>query len=229
MGLIAWLNFPIPQIPVILFVLGGWVASVCLHEFGHAAVGFIGGDSTVVGKGYLTLNPLKYTHRLLSIILPILFLLLGGIPLPGGAVYIDRSLIRTRKMLSLMSAAGPGANLAIVLLMLIPYHIFSPAGSAAHQVFWGAYSFLMYLNIFGVIINLLPIPGIDGFGIISPYLPIRWVVQTNKVLPYTFLILFLVLITPNPISFGIRLAATGLAQIAGIDLILINIGRGMFP
>jgi Zn-dependent protease len=41
-----------------------WVFSVCLHEFGHAYVAYRGGDYTVRDKGYLTLNPLHYTHPL---------------------------------------------------------------------------------------------------------------------------------------------------------------------
>ena len=67
-----------------------WKAQVALHEFGHALVAFWGGDRSVVDKGYLTLNPLKYTHPFLSLVLPMLILVLGGIGLPGGAVYINR-------------------------------------------------------------------------------------------------------------------------------------------
>src|SRR5678815_2748961 len=63
-----------------------WIFSVCLHEFGHAVVAYKGGDYTVRDKGYLTFNPLKYTDPLFSIILPVLFVALGGIGLPGGAV-----------------------------------------------------------------------------------------------------------------------------------------------
>ncbi|MFQ3628339.1 MAG: site-2 protease family protein, partial [Cyanobacteriota bacterium] len=44
---------------VALFVFVVWIASVCLHEFGHALVAYWGGDRSVKEKGYLTLNPLK--------------------------------------------------------------------------------------------------------------------------------------------------------------------------
>ena len=63
--------------------------SLCLHEFGHALVAYRGGDRSVRGKGYLTLDIRRYTDVGLSFVLPVLFLLLGGIPLPGGAV-LDR-------------------------------------------------------------------------------------------------------------------------------------------
>ena len=74
-----------------IVVLVGWIFSLCLHEFSHALVAYYGGDTTVREKGYLTFNPLKYTHPVYSLLLPMLFLLLGGIGLPGGAVYIENA------------------------------------------------------------------------------------------------------------------------------------------
>jgi Zn-dependent protease len=229
-GLAAYLNLPVPQIPGFLFVLAGWVVLVCCHEFGHAAVAYTGGDTTVVEKGYLTLNPLKYTHRLLSIILPIVFLILGGIPLPGGAVYVDRSLI-PRRMHSLLSAAGIIAQGILLALMLIPYHVanlVAPTAVLAHQNFWGVYSLLMYLDVFAMIINLLPIPGIDGYGIVEPYLPYRITAWVDRIRPYTFLILFLILWFPNPIRALIGLITRGLAGLLGIDLQLVGLGFSLF-
>ena len=55
-------------------VLIGWIFSLCLHEFSHAIVAYSGGDYTVREKGYLSFNPLKYTHPIFSIVLPIIFL-----------------------------------------------------------------------------------------------------------------------------------------------------------
>ena len=98
-------------------VFFGWIFSLCLHEFSHALVAYLGGDYTVREKGYLSFNPLKYTHPLFSIVLPLLFLMMGGIGLPGGAVYIERWRIRNRFMLSLMSLAGPLSNLLVAIVL----------------------------------------------------------------------------------------------------------------
>ncbi len=82
---------------VFLFVMAGWLVSLCLHEYAHALVAATWAATTsVADRGYLTLNPLKYTHPVLSIVLPVVFLLLGGIGLPGGAVWIDHRHIRGR-------------------------------------------------------------------------------------------------------------------------------------
>ena len=51
------------QAGVFILVLAGWVVSLCLHEFGHAIVAYLGGDYTVADKGYLTLDVRKYADR----------------------------------------------------------------------------------------------------------------------------------------------------------------------
>src|SRR5512146_3018031 len=100
-----------------LIVILGWIFSLCLHEFSHALVAYYGGDTTVRDKGYLTFNPLKYTHPVYSIVLPLLLLLMGGIGLPGGAVYIENWRLRSRGWISAVSLAGPTANLLVAVVL----------------------------------------------------------------------------------------------------------------
>ena len=76
------------------FVFIGFVISLCLHEFGHAIVAYHCGDRTVRDKGYLTLDPLRYTDLQYSILFPLIIMALGGIGLPGGAVYINMQYLR---------------------------------------------------------------------------------------------------------------------------------------
>ena len=94
-GALAWSSAdatrPLAYIGVFIFVIAGWLVSLCLHEFGHAYTAWRFGDHDVAVRGYLTLNPLKYSHPLLSLGLPVLFIALGGIGLPGGAVYVRTS------------------------------------------------------------------------------------------------------------------------------------------
>lgn len=150
-----------------IVVFLGWIFSLCLHEFSHALVAYQGGDYTVREKGYLTFNPLKYTHPLFSILLPLFFLLLGGIGLPGGAVYIERWRIRDRFWLSAMSLAGPAANLlvAVVLSLVLNFAATTRGG------IWPGLAFLAYLQIMAVVLNLIPVPPFDGFGAVEPFLP----------------------------------------------------------
>src|ERR1700712_2681144 len=116
---------------VFAVVLGGWVITLCLHEFAHAAVSYLGGDTSVRARGYLTLNPLRYTDLAYSVIIPILLLAVGGIPLPGGAVLVEPGRLRRRWYASVVSAAGPLTNLVAGLLLAVVGAGFNSALGAA--------------------------------------------------------------------------------------------------
>ncbi len=151
---------------VFVFVLAGWVISLCLHEWGHAVFAYQGGDRSVLGRGYLTLNPLKYVNPMMSIVLPLAFLAMGGIGLPGGAVYVNTGALRGPLARALVSAAGPAMNLLFLLAIGIVVHLAKP-----HGAFAAAMALLGYLQATALILNLLPIPGLDGFGILEAVLP----------------------------------------------------------
>jgi Zn-dependent protease len=150
------------------FVLIGWLISLCLHEFGHAVAAYAGGDHSVRDKGYLTLDPLRYTNLQFSIILPLVFLAMGGIGFPGGAVYVDMRAIRSRARRSLVSAAGPIATLVVLLILVA---ILRVGGSGLGTNLYAALAFLALLQLTALVLNLLPVPGLDGWGIIAPWLP----------------------------------------------------------
>ena len=157
-------------IGVFIFVTSGWIVSLCLHEAAHAFAAWHGGDRSVLGKGYLSLDPLAYAHPEISFLMPLLFLLLGGIGLPGGAVYINHHVLKNRHWDAFVSLAGPLANLAFLLVLALPFlaglHL-----EIGNAIFWSAIAFLAALQASSVVLNLLPLPGLDGFGIIRPYLP----------------------------------------------------------
>ncbi|MER5873077.1 site-2 protease family protein [Streptomyces sp. NPDC002044] len=156
---------------VFLFVTSAWIVSLCLHEYAHARTALHGGDLSVGAKGYLTLNPLKYTHALLSIVLPVLFVILGGIGLPGGAVFIERDRIQGRWKHSLISAAGPLTNVAFAVVCTAPFWLDALDGVPLEFRF--ALAFLALLQVSAAILNFLPVPGLDGYGVIEPWLSHR--------------------------------------------------------
>jgi Zn-dependent protease len=149
-----------------LVVIVGWIFSLCLHEFSHSLVAYYGGDTSVRDKGYLTFNPLKYTHPVYSILLPMIFLLLGGIGLPGGAVYIETWRLRSKRWESAVSLAGPVANLVLAVVLSIVLH-FAPVSNGG---IWPGLAFLGLLQIMAVVLNLIPVPPFDGYRVVSPFL-----------------------------------------------------------
>lgn len=92
-----------PKLWIFVVVLAGWVITLCLHEFAHAATALAGGDTSVRARGYLTLNPFRYVNAAYSIVIPVVVLAIGGIPLPGGAVLIENHRLRSRGWSSLVS------------------------------------------------------------------------------------------------------------------------------
>jgi Zn-dependent protease len=167
----------------------GWIFSLCLHEFSHAVVAYYGGDYTVKEKGYLTFNPLRYTHPFLSIILPLLFLFMGGIGLPGGAVYIETWRIRNRYWLSAMSLAGPAANALVAIVLAILLRVLPESTSGT----WPGLSFLLVLQIWAILFNLIPIPPLDGYNAIAPFLDPEIRMQVERISAYAVWILIFAL------------------------------------
>lgn len=184
---------------VFLFVTSAWIVSLCLHEYAHARTALHGGDLTVGAKGYLTLNPLKYTHALLSIVLPVLFVILGGLGLPGGAVYIERDRIRGRWKHSLISAAGPLTNVAFAAVCTAPFWLDALEGVPGP--FRLALAFLALLQVSAAILNFLPVPGLDGYGVIEPWLSYGVRRQVEPLAPFGLIAVFALLWIPGVNSF----------------------------
>ena len=209
----------------ITFVTAGWITSLCVHEFGHALVAYLGGDRSVVGYGYLSLNPLRYTNILLSIAMPVAFLLLGGIGLPGGAVYINRSALRSKRWDSAVSVAGPAGTLLCGLLIAIPYLTRNPDFWVSHLAFFGALAFLGFIEAIALVLNLLPIPGLDGFGIIRPWLPYSIQDLANRYGQMAIIGVFIVLFFVAPVSQAFFQSVVQITSLAGIPPGLIGVGQ----
>ncbi|MFJ3923901.1 site-2 protease family protein [Streptomyces sp. NPDC090022] len=201
---------------VFLFVTAAWVVSLCLHEYAHARTALHSGDLSVKDRGYLTLNPLAYTHALLSIVLPVLFMIFGGIGLPGGAVYIERDRITKRWQHSLISAAGPLTNVAFAVVCTAPFWLDALDGVPVPFRF--ALAFLALLQVSAAILNFLPVPGLDGYGVIEPWLSYNLRRELAPLAPVGLLIVFGLLWIPavNQFFFGVvhdLLAALGVSDL----------------
>ncbi|MBU3066114.1 site-2 protease family protein [Nocardia sp. NEAU-G5] len=195
-GVLAWdaeLESNQAKIGVFVFVVFGWIVSVCLHEFAHAYTAWRAGDHQVELRGYLTLNPLKYAHPLLSIGLPMVFIALGGFALPGGAVYVHSTNFSPRVQ-RMISGAGPAVNAACAVVLLLIVRFFG--SEHEHAAFWFGLSFLAFLQVTATVLNLLPIPGTDGFGILEPSLSYQTRRSLEQFKAYGLLIMLAILWIP---------------------------------
>jgi Zn-dependent protease len=193
-GAMAWSNYGNVQFDVFLFVVFGWIVSLSLHEYSHALFAFHGGDRTVALRGYLKLNPFKYAHWVLSLLLPVFFLLLGGIGFPGGAVWVDHNALRTKNVQSLVSLVGPGMNFLLFVLMSVPF--LTGVDYGAHLAFWAGWAFLAFLQLTASILNLIPVPGLDGGNAIRPWLNQPYARYYDQWAGFGMLLLFALLFLP---------------------------------
>ncbi len=152
-----------------VFVMTGFVLALCLHEFAHARSGRKAGDTTIAA-GYLTLDPRRFGEPIPKLVLPVLLTILSGIGLPGGYGPADRQRMPDRMRQMRAAAAGPGTSLAILLVLALLYGL-TRAGSNALS---GVLAVSALFQSTALVLNLLPIPGLDGYGLVSPWLPEAW-------------------------------------------------------
>jgi Zn-dependent protease len=156
--------------PLIGAVCIGFLLTTVLHEFLHAFVAYLGGDRSELNRKQLA-DPRSYIHPVYSLLLPGLFVLLGGLPLVGGAVYINRDSLRSKWWALAVDLAGVAGNFVVFLVLgyilrFVPFNLSSELG----RNLYGFVAALCYLEIFTVLLNLMPIPPLDGFHALSNFM-----------------------------------------------------------
>lgn len=209
---------------VSLVVVLGWVLSLCLHEYGHGIVAYWGGDKSIKDKGYLSFNPFAYTDVGMSIVLPAVIVLFGGIGLPGAAVSVNTTKLRNKYWESLVSLAGPVFSIAFTVVLVAGIH----AWSNAPVNILAAATFLAVLEILVIILNLLPVPGLDGYGIFEPFLPSTLRQRLIPAQRYGILLLMAVLWMVPPANDFLWLVSYAISYVVGLEPRLIDRGQTLF-
>lgn len=160
------------------------IFAVTVHEVAHGWVAKQYGDNTASMAGRLTLNPLKHIDLIGTIIIPGLLLIFSAGFVFGWAkpVPVDiRYFKNPKKMMAIVAVAGPVAN----LLMAIAWALVIRVGAAIEVealslplVYMGAAG--ITINLVLALVNLIPIPPLDGSRILSGFLPHRWAWKYNQ-------------------------------------------------
>ena len=113
------------------------------------------------------------------------------------------------------------------LLVAIPFLVPGNAGwlNATNAGFFGALAFLGFIEAIAFVLNLLPVPGLDGFGIIRPWLPYAVQGLANQYGQIGILAVFAVLWFVAPVSQGFFQSIYQITGSFGIDPQLIDFGR----
>ena len=165
----------IPSVAIQVFIL---VLAVSVHESAHGLAAFAFGDRTAHDLGRISLNPLKHIDPVGSVLLPAL-LAFTGAPIFGWAKPVPVSLagVSNWRLANLVvSAAGPGSNFVLAgistaLLGALGGGAALDAEGIVHWIAMGAFLSVV-VNLTLAIFNLLPIPPLDGFGVVQSMLPI---------------------------------------------------------
>lgn len=170
-----------------VLVLGVIIPSVILHELAHGVTALAFGDDTAKVAGRLTLNPIRHVDPVGTLILPGL-MALSGLGAFGYAkpVPVNPARMRNPRNHSLVvSLAGPATNIVLALLSVLALRFARPAGTAEQVHLALTYGFnllgivdrllflLGFLNVSLAVLNLLPIPPLDGSAVVERMLPAR--------------------------------------------------------
>lgn len=209
-------------------MVAGWILALIAHEFGHAFVAWKAGDHTVETKGYLTLDPFKYADLGTSLVIPLIALALGGIGFPGGAVYLREDLMRSRVWRAAASLAGPVGTLAAFVLLAALAQFWLGAFEMQGIALVSGLAFLAFLQATALILNLLPVPGLDGYGVFRPFLPAAFRQRLRKFEPLAMMGLLLALFLIPGVAQTLIGTAVDLTQAAGVPGIAIATGFDAF-
>lgn len=171
--------------------------AITVHEAAHGYAAKYFGDLTAEKLGRITLNPLKHIDPFGTIVLPALTVMLGGI-LFGWAKPVPvnfANLKNPKKDMFWVAAAGPASNfvMAIFWALMLNYANYAPNT---------AVNFLAEMSLAGIsinlvlmVLNLLPMPPLDGGRIAVSLLPTPMAIQLARLEQYGFIILIVLMFT----------------------------------
>lgn len=172
--------------------------AITLHEAAHGYVARHFGDYTAHAAGRISLNPLRHIDPVGTVLVPLLTLLLTGF-LFGWAKPVPvnfNGLRHPKRDMLWVAAAGPGANLVMALLWAAVLRVVPANGSqffAEPLALMAAAGILV--NAIFLVLNLLPLPPLDGGRIAISLLPRALAYRYARIEPYGFIVLIALLVT----------------------------------
>lgn len=172
--------------------------AITLHEVAHGWVAKQKGDNTAYMLGRLTLNPLKHIDPVGTLLVPGLLLLFGGF-IFGWAkpVPIDwRKLKHPKRDMIWVALAGPGANLIMALgwAALAKFGALVNIGAVTIPLFYMG-SAGIWINLLLMVLNLIPIPPLDGGRVLTGLLPTSLAVPFSRIESYGLMIILILFMT----------------------------------
>lgn len=202
------------------------IFAITLHEVAHGWMARYLGDPTAARLGRLSLNPLKHVDPVGTVLVPGLLLLIGGFMMGWAKpVPVDfRNLKNPRRDMAIVAAAGPLSNLAMAIAWGLVYKF--AAATGAQEGTWYGFAMMgragVVINLSLMVLNLLPLPPLDGGRVLTGLLPARQAYKFAQIEPYGFVIL-LVLVATGVLStilyWPLILSYAGVDALLGLNLL----------
>ena len=174
--------------------------AITLHEVAHGWAALRFGDTTAKAQGRLSLNPLRHVDPVGTVLVPALMYLFSGF-IFGWAKPVPVNYARLRRpqgQMALVALAGPGSNLVMALawalVMVLGRHLEATVpwlGLPLHLMGQAG----IFVNIIIGVLNMLPVPPLDGSRVLAGVLPARQARWLARIEPYGLVILVLLLVT----------------------------------
>lgn len=173
--------------------------AITLHEAAHGYAARHIGDLTAYAQGRISLNPFRHIDPIGTVLLPLLTLFVGGI-LFGWAKPVPvnfAALRRPKQDMLWVALAGPAANLFMALFwgLMMQLAIMNPTNYFAEPLI-GMADIGVTINVILLVLNLLPLPPLDGGRIAVSLLPHRQAYKLSRIEPYGMVILILLAVVP---------------------------------
>jgi Zn-dependent protease len=199
-----------PETVLSLFAL---LFAITIHEAAHAWAAMKKGDPTAAAMGRVSLNPLVHIDPIGTVLLP-LMLRIAGAPAFGWAKPVmvnPRNLRHPRRDNLWISFAGPAANLSVAtvslllilvikalspsaIIFLVKFLNRQPVGSVPQGILALILFYFVFVNCYLAVFNLIPVPPLDGSGVLSGLLSDKAAVAYERIRPYGFIIVLALII-----------------------------------
>ena len=187
-----------------LYTIAVWAVpvllAITLHEAAHGWMANKLGDPTAKSLGRISLNPIRHIDLIGTIVLPITLLVLSGFvigwakPVPVDMRYFKKPLLD----MAVVALAGPASNFlmacAWAMVLFVGKLMYSPGDTFALYIIEVGDAGIL-INLILMVLNLLPIPPLDGGRIMAGVLPPHLAVPYMRIEPYGLFVVIFLLVT----------------------------------